>query len=88
MTEQVLSLRRIQPPEPRLGLVRLRAGGEGAEPLRHGGCTTRLSAMCSLDALRCWGVTSMLRGRRSGGLGGTPLRDDADLLGATWLPSV
>lgn len=29
-TVQVLSLRRIQPPGPKLGLVRLRVGGEGA----------------------------------------------------------
>ena len=70
LTVQVLSLRRIQPPGPRLGLVRLRAGGEGAPvpPLRQGGCRTRLSVAGS-DLRKLWGVTSRLRGRRSGGLG-------------------
>lgn len=86
-TEQVLSLRRIQPappPLPRLGLVRLRVGGEGAAtvPVRHGGCTGRRSTS-SWDLRTCWGAISRLKGRRRGGLGvATPLTEGTPAAGA------
>lgn len=80
LTVQVLSLRRIQPPGPRLGLVRERAGGDGAvegpPALRQGGCSTPRSRAGS-EPRRRRGVTSRLRGRWRAGRVATLFRDEA-----------